>query len=105
MNARSIFALLLLASGAQAQDAAEDAFRAAADWTVQVRTSVSQAFVEDEHGTWVGAGMLVDGGRGWVLTNAHVAGSSYGKVSIAFKDGRTVSARRVFVDPVKRPTV
>ena len=42
---------------------------------------------------------MVDPARGWVLTNAHVAGHSYGKVSIAFKDGHAVPARRVYVDP------
>ena len=64
-----------------------------------MRTSVSHPFAEDDQGTWYGAGMLVDVSHGWILTNAHVAGRSYGKVSIAFKDGRTVPARRVYVDP------
>lgn len=92
--------LLLLAATAQAQhNEGEEAFRAAADWTVQVSTSVSRPFVEDEAGTWMGAGMLVDADRGWILTNAHVAGHSYGRVSIAFKDGKAVPARRLYVDP------
>jgi len=99
MNPRPLCILLLIAPAAHAQNVAEDAFRAAADWTVQVRTSVNQPFAEDEQGTWFGAGMLVDASRGWILTNAHVAGRSYGKVSIAFRDGRTVPARRVYVDP------
>jgi S1-C subfamily serine protease len=99
MKLRPLCMLLLLCSTASAQNVAEDAFRAAADWTVQVRTSVNQPFAEDEQGTWFGAGMLVDAARGWILTNAHVSGRSYGKVSIAFKDGRTVPARRVYVDP------
>jgi S1-C subfamily serine protease len=102
MNARPLLALMLLATVAHAQrgqNEGEEAFRAAGDWTVQVSTSVSRPFVEDEQGTWMGAGMLVDASRGWVLTNAHVAGHSYGKVSIAFKDGKAVPARRVYVDP------
>ena len=99
MPRRPLCLLLLLAASAQAENASEDAFRSAIDWTVQVRTSVSQPFAEDEQGTWFGAGLLVDAGRGWVLTNAHVAGRSYGKVSIAFQDGRNVPARRVYVDP------
>lgn len=91
--------LLLLVSTAYAESPGEEAFRLAADWTVQVRTALGRPFVEDEQGTWMGAGMLVDADRGWILTNAHVAGRSYGKVAIAFKDGRIVPAERVYVDP------
>ncbi len=98
MPRRPLCIVLLLASTAHAQNG-EEAFRAAADWTVQVRTSVSQPFVEDEHGTWSGAGMLVDASRGWILTNAHVAGRSYGKISIAFADGKAIPAQRIYVDP------
>jgi S1-C subfamily serine protease len=94
-----LLCLLLLSSLAQAESPGENAFRAAADWTVQVRTSVNQPFIEDEQGSWLGAGLLVDATRGWVLTNAHVAGHSYGKVSIAFKDGRAIPATRLYVDP------
>jgi S1-C subfamily serine protease len=99
MKARRILALLLLSTSVYAGSEGEEAFRAASDWTVQVSTSVRRPFVEDEQGTWMGAGMLVDAGRGWVLTNAHVAGHSYGKVAISFKDGKAVPARRVYVDP------
>ena len=90
---------LMLASNAHAQTTGEDAFRSAAAWTVQVRTSVTRPFVEDEQGSWLGAGMLIDAERGWVLTNAHVAGRSYGKVAIAFRDGKIVPAERIYVDP------
>ena len=100
MRTRSLVVLLLvLTTTAHAQKEDEDAFRAAIDWTVQVSTSVSRPFAEDEQGTWMGAGLLVDASRGWVLTNAHVAGHSYGKVAIAFKDGRAIPARRIYVDP------
>ena len=91
--------LLSSASRAFGQSTAEDAFRDAGRWTVQVRTSVNEPFIEDEQGTWFGAGILVDGERGWVLTNAHVAGYSYGNVAISFVDGKAVEARRVYVDP------
>jgi S1-C subfamily serine protease len=95
----AILALGLLAWPASAQVPGEDAFRAAGDWTVQVRTAVAEPFIEDEQGSWLGAGLLVDAGRGWVLTNAHVAGHSYGRVSLAFKDGLAIPARRLYVDP------
>jgi S1-C subfamily serine protease len=94
-----LLCLLLLTSMAHAESPGEDAFRAAADWTVQVRTAVNQPFIEDDQGSWLGAGLLVDAARGWVLTNAHVAGYSYGKVSIAFKDGHAIPATRLYVDP------
>ena len=99
MNKRSLCALLLLTTTVHAQSPGEDAFRSAADWTVQVRTSVQRPFIQDEQGSWDGAGMLVDAGRGWVLTNAHVAGYSYGKVLIAFRDGKALPAERIYVDP------
>jgi serine protease DegQ len=99
MLRRLLCLLTLSLSAAHAESPGEEAFRAAIGWTVEVRTSVSEPFVEDEQGSWIGAGLLVDPARGWVLTNAHVAGHSYGKVAIAFKDGRAVPARRVYVDP------
>jgi S1-C subfamily serine protease len=98
MNRLPLPLLLLLAAPALAQNG-EEAYRSAAQWTVQVRTSVSEPFIEDEEGTWFGAGLLVDGTRGWILTNAHVAGRSYGKINVAFEDGKAIPARRVYVDP------
>jgi S1-C subfamily serine protease len=97
---KRLLCLLAVAhSAAHAESPGEEAFRAAIGWTVEVRTSVSEPFVEDEQGSWIGAGLLVDPVRGWILTNAHVAGHSYGRVAIAFKDGRAVPARRIYVDP------
>jgi S1-C subfamily serine protease len=92
-------ALLLLASAAVAESTAEDAFRAARGWTVQIRTSVNEAFAEDEQGSFEGAGIVVDAARGWVLTNAHVASHSYSQIALAFEDGKALPAERVFVDP------
>jgi len=84
---------------AQAETSAEDAFRNASGWTVQVRTAIDRSFAEESQGSFEGAGVLVDTARGWVLTNAHVAGYSYGHISVAFEDGRYVPAQRVYVDP------
>jgi serine protease Do len=100
MNVRPfVIFFFLTALSAHAESVSEDAFKAAADWTVQIRTSVRRPFIEDEQGTWFGAGLLVDADRGWILTNAHVAGHSYGKISIAFVDGKAIPARRIYVDP------
>jgi S1-C subfamily serine protease len=92
-------ALLLFASAAVAESTAEDAFRAARGWTVQIRTSVTEAFAEDEQGSFEGAGIVVDAARGWVLTNAHVASHSYSQIALAFEDGKALPAERVYVDP------
>jgi S1-C subfamily serine protease len=92
-------ALLGIASTALAESTAEDAFRAARGWTVQIRTSVQEAFAEDEQGSFEGAGIVVDAERGWVLTNAHVASHSYSQIALAFEDGKSIPAKRVYVDP------
>jgi S1-C subfamily serine protease len=91
--------LLLMAPAGIAQNASEDAFRDAATWTVQIRTSVSRPFAEDELGSWQGAGLVVDARRGWVLTNAHVASRSYSNISVSFRDGDPLPATRLYVDP------
>ena len=43
--------------------------------------------------------MVVDAKRGWVLTNAHVASSSYSTVTVTFHGGEPMPARRIYVDP------
>ena len=95
----SLVLLLFLASAASAESAAEDAFRSARAWTVQIRMSVSQAFAEDEPGSFEGAGLVADAARGWVITNAHVASHSYSQITLAFEDSHGLPARRVYVDP------
>jgi len=96
-------ALLLAAPTLAAQNAAEnageDAFRDAKDWTVQIRTSVSRPFTQDETGSFQGAGLVVDARRGWVLTNKHVASSSYSTITVTFHGGEPLPAQRVYVDP------
>jgi S1-C subfamily serine protease len=92
-------ALLLLAPAVLGETAAEDAFRSARAWTVQIRTSVTRPFAEDEQGSFEGAGLVVDAARGWVLTNAHVASHSYSKIALAFEDGRALTGKRIYVDP------
>lgn len=80
-------------------DGAERVFRDARDWTVHIRNSVDQSFVEDEQGYFEGAGFVVDAARGWVVTNAHVASRSYSQVQLSFRSGPTLPAKRLYVDP------
>ncbi len=91
--------LLLIAPTLAAENAGEDAFEDAKNWTVQIRTSVSRPFTQDDMGSFQGAGMVVDARRGWVLTNAHVASSSYSTVTVTFHGGEPIPARRIYVDP------
>jgi hypothetical protein len=79
---------------AHAESDAEAAFRAAKAWTVRVQVERTVSFVEDEPGAFQGAGFVVDAERGWILTNAHVAGRSPTNLKIAFEGGKLIPSRR-----------
>jgi S1-C subfamily serine protease len=87
------------ASNVVPANAGEEAFESAKHWTVQIRTSVSRPFTQDEMGSFQGAGLVVDAKRGWVLTNAHVASSSYSHMTVTFYGGEPIPAQRLYVDP------
>jgi serine protease Do len=91
--------LSALALPALAETPAEAAFRAAKGWTVRVQAELPVPFVEDEAGAFEGAGFVVDAKRGWILTNAHVAGHSPSTLKVAFEGGKLVPATRLYVDP------
>ena len=78
----------------------EATFHQAERYTVRVRTSIKLPFDSDEQGTFDGAGFLVDSERGWILTNAHVAGRSPSTIQIAFKDRDYRPATKLYVDPL-----
>lgn len=97
--------LAFLAIGTVAASAAvastEDAerlFREARQYTVRVRTQITTPFVEDQPGSFEGAGFLVDAKRGWILTNAHVVGRCPSEVQVAFADEPFQDAKKVYVD-------
>jgi S1-C subfamily serine protease len=96
------FTLALVLSSSRPLDAEDQAaavFRKARTYTVRIRTEIKDAFIEDETpGSFSGAGFLVDAGRGWVLTNAHVAGHSPSVVQVAFAGGEFHPARKIYVD-------
>lgn len=86
-------------TGARAADlGAESVFRDARQYTVRVRMQIERPFNEDSEGSFSGAGFLVDSERGWIVTNAHVAGQSPSTVQVAFVDGVFVPARKLYVD-------
>src|SRR4051812_30958811 len=57
---------------------AERVFENAKSYTVKIRTTISMPFPNDSKGTGTGAGFVIDRSRGWIATNAHVAGNSPG---------------------------
>jgi S1-C subfamily serine protease len=80
-------------------DPTEDIFGRAVHYTVQIKTAVPVPFEGEEQGAWSGAGFLVDGRRGWIMTNAHVASRSPSTIEVGFKDRDFVDAKKVYVDP------
>ncbi len=91
--------LMAVSFAAIAQDNSEDIFRKAQAYTVRVKTSVPVPFSGDSRGTLIGAGFVVDAGRGWIMTNAHVVSRSPATVQVAFHGREFGPARKVFVDP------
>jgi S1-C subfamily serine protease len=77
---------------------AEAAFREARDYTVRIRTRIETPFIDDERGSFEGAGFLVDARRGWIVTNAHVAGHSPSDVQVAFAGKAFQPAHKIYVD-------
>jgi S1-C subfamily serine protease len=87
------------AFAATAPDQGERIFRQALTYTVQIKSSVSIPFVGDSKGSSLGAGFVIDAGRGWILTNAHVVSRSPSRVEVAFHDQDFGPAGKVWVDP------
>jgi len=50
----------------------EAVFQHANNYTVKIKTIAQTPFDDDKKGSFTGTGFLVDAGRGWILTNAHV---------------------------------
>ena len=80
-------------------DLSEDIFKNALQYTAQIRTTVPVPFDGDRKGSSLGAGFLVDAGRGWIMTNAHVVGRSPSRVEIALHGQEFSEATKIYVDP------
>lgn len=91
--------VLAAALGAVPLAAAADPFEAAIHYTVKVRSAIPVPFIHDEGQGGTGAGFLVDRGRGWIVTNAHVAGYGPSRVEVSFHGGAFVDARVRYTDP------
>lgn len=76
----------------------EAIFRDARNYTVRIRSQVTTPFYEDERGSFTGAGFVIDAGRRWVVTNAHVVTQSPADLQVAFADEEFRPARKIYVD-------
>ena len=69
--------------------------------TVLIKTHLKHGFLEDDQsdGRWEGSGFLINKQKGWILTNAHVAGFGPVTLRVRFEgQEKFASAERVFVD-------
>ena len=106
MNSTKVYSALAhfacigaLAPCAAAADLSEDIFKSALRYTVQVKTTLPVPFDGDRKGSTLGAGFVVDAGRGWIMTNAHVVGRSPSRVEIALHGEDYAEGAKVYVDP------
>lgn len=56
--------------------------------------------VQDDGGSGLGTGFLIDKKRGWIVTNAHVSTRSPSSIKVSFKEGKRIDAKRIHVDPL-----
>ena len=91
--------IVALAVFANNQQSFADPIEDANSYAVRIKSTVRYAFAEEEAGTSNGAGFLVDRAKGWILTNAHVAGYGTGDVQVSFKGHDYVTVKPTYVDP------
>jgi S1-C subfamily serine protease len=94
----AVLAATLAPAYAAVPEGDEAVFSDAAAWTVIVRTSVEMAFIEDDQGSGLGAGFVVDAKRGWIVTNAHVSSHSPARISVTFRSDKPIKAEQLYVD-------
>lgn len=79
--------------------ATADSYGEAVHYTVKLRTAIPVPLIHDEGQGGTGAGFLVDRERGWIVTNAHVAGYGPSRVEVSFHGEGFVDARVRYTDP------
>jgi len=87
-------------AGAQESDRS-GAIQAATEATVLIKTHLKHGFLEDDQATgrWEGSGFLINKEKGWILTNAHVAGYGPSELRLKFEgQDKYSNAERLFVD-------
>jgi len=91
----------LVPMSAEASESRALAIESATQATVLIKTHLKHGFLEDDQATgrWEGSGFLINKDKGWVLTNAHVAGFGPVGLRLRFEDQDNFSkAERLFVD-------
>jgi len=78
----------------------ETIFKRAEHYTVKIEVNIEKPFIWDSKSSASATGFVVDVKRGWILTNAHVAGRSPSQIVISFKGGEQFKAKTVYVDPL-----
>lgn len=78
--------------------AAQAPIEAAMRYTVKVVTVIDHPFGYEDKGRSTGSGFLVDRARGWIVTNAHVAGRSPSRIRVNFRNGDPIAATKLHVD-------
>lgn len=100
---KTIFTIGLVCSSisARSETTRSENIESATSATVLIKTHLKHGFLEDDQasGRWEGSGFLINKQKGWVLTNAHVAG--FGPVTLRVKfEGQDEfsEGERVFID-------
>ena len=78
----------------------ENIFTQAEKYTLEIEVEITIPFIEDEEGSYIGTGFLVDKKKGWILTNAHVVGKSPSNVRARFKGSEYFDLKKIYIDPV-----
>lgn len=98
-----LFGLLSISVSVTAEEIKSRALsiESATQATVLIKTHLKHGFLEDDEaeGRWEGSGFLINKEKGWILTNAHVAG--FGPVSLRLKfenQEKFTPVERLFVD-------
>ena len=99
----TFFAIALVCSStiARSETTRSENIESATSATVLIKTHLKHGFLEDDQsdGRWEGSGFLINKQKGWILTNAHVAGFGPVTLRVRFEgQEKFASAERVFVD-------
>ena len=100
VKALPFISLLVVSSFANAEDD-QLLIERATQATVLIKTHLKHGFIEDEEADdrWSGSGFLVDRNKGWIMTNAHVAGYGDSSLRVKFENqANFTDATKIFLD-------
>ena len=100
VKALPFISLLVVSSFTNAEDD-QLLIERATQATVLIKTHLKHGFIEDEQADdrWSGSGFLVDRNKGWIMTNAHVAGYGDSSLRVKFENqANFTDAKKIFLD-------